>query len=69
MQSKYEIGDTVILSGTVKRIEQMPNGDIFYYLKECDLPVREDSILGRLEVSWELVNRSKTRVCRFEKTE
>lgn len=69
MQSIYEIGDTVILSGTVVRIEQMPNGGIFYYLKEYDVPVGETSILGRLEAPWALVDRSNTRVCGFEKTE
>lgn len=56
MISKYDIGDTVILSGTVSRIEQEPNGSIIYVLKEYDRPVKESTILGNLAENWMLQN-------------
>lgn len=55
MFSKYEIGDTVILSGTVKRIEQAPTGEILYTVKEYDRPIYESTIIGKVEPNWHLV--------------
>lgn len=55
MFSNYDIGDTVILSGTVERIEQIPTGEIVYTLKEYDRPIRESMIIGKVEPNWHLV--------------
>lgn len=56
MISKYDIGDTIILTGTVSRIEQLQNGRIIYVLKEYDRPIEETSILGNLAENWMLQN-------------
>ena len=56
MISKYEIGDTVILTGTVSRIEQSEAGYIKYILLEYDGPVMEQAILGKVEAPWRVVD-------------
>ena len=55
MISKYDIGDTVILTGTVSRIVQTPTGKIMYILLEYDRPVMEATILARVADSWKIV--------------
>ena len=58
MISQYDIGDTVILVGTVKRIEQSPDGTVCYEMREYNVPVAEEMIAGRVEKPWKLVNEA-----------
>ena len=53
--SQYDIGDTVILCGTIQRIEQGPDDEIRYILREYDRPIREETILGSLQEPWKLL--------------
>ena len=55
MYTRYEIGDRGVLTGRVSSIEQTPNGRILYTLREYDVPIPEEQILGRLERPWDLV--------------
>ena len=57
MISMYEIGDTVILRGTVKRIEVTQDGEIIYYMQEYQVPVGEETIVGRVEEPWKLTKQ------------
>lgn len=54
MISKYDVGDRVILTGTVERIEQRQNGTVLYTLRGCDASVPEADIVGRVEEPWVL---------------
>lgn len=54
MISKYDVGDTVILRGTVERIEQTQDETILYTMKEYRIPIPEEAIVGRVEAPWEL---------------
>ena len=55
MISKYDIGDTVILTGTVEQVEQGPDGRIHYTLKEYRVPIKEETILARIEEPWRVL--------------
>ncbi len=48
MTTKYDVGDKLILIGTVKRIEQIKDGTVLYFIEECDNPVLEKNIVGKL---------------------
>lgn len=66
MISQYDIGDTVILCGTIQRIEQGPDGEIMYVLREYDRPICEESILGSLQEPWRLLQeRRERKECRI----
>ena len=54
MVSLYNIGDTVLLKGTVMRVEQIPDGRILYTLREYEVPLQETNIVGRIEKPWSL---------------
>lgn len=54
MISKYDVGDRVILTGTVERIEQRQNGTVLYTLRGFETPLLETDIIGRVEESWVL---------------
>ena len=56
MISKYDIGDTVILTGTISRIEQSEAGNIKYILLEYDGTVMERAILGKVEEPWRVID-------------
>lgn len=56
MFSKYEIGDTVILKGTIREIKQTHDGTVLYRLGETETPVGENDIIGKVEAPWALVN-------------
>ena len=55
LYNKYEIGDTVLLSATVREIKQTHDGKILYKVRETDLPVEENSIIGKVEQPWNLI--------------
>lgn len=57
MTSKYNIGETVLVVGTITAVEQLPCGMVLYRIRECDLPVMEDAIAGKIEKPWELSKR------------
>ena len=61
MISKFDIGDTVLLTGTVDKIEQYENGVICYILREYNVPVMETSILARVEKPWKVEERRKEK--------
>ena len=57
MITKYDIGDTIVLTGTITSIEQGQSGDILYIVKEYDRPILEETILARIEAPWKLVSK------------
>ncbi len=54
MVSKYEIGDTVLISAIISGVEQIQTGQVIYKLRNIDQPVLEDSIVARLADGWAL---------------
>lgn len=54
MISKYEIGDVVLLSGTITGVEQDSSGEITYRIREYTVPVGETAIVARIEEPWRL---------------
>ena len=54
MISKYEIGDTILLKGTITSIEAISDDTILYKVREYNLPVSEDYIVARIEEPWKL---------------
>lgn len=57
MVSKYEVGDTVLLSTTIESIKVLPKGITLYKVKHIDLPVLEKDIVARVESPWILEKR------------
>ena len=59
-KTKYDIGDTVLITAKICRIEQIPNGEVFYYMSgKSDLPFPEDSIAARIEPPWTLAKQPR----------
>lgn len=56
MISKYEVGDTVLLSAKIKSIEALPDDKILYRVNNIELPVLEEDIIARIEEPWKLLN-------------
>ncbi len=54
MISKYDIGDKVILVGTISSISQTQNGTVAYKLKECEQSVTEENIIAKIEPPWDI---------------
>ena len=62
MFSKYKIGDTILLTGTVTGIEAVgtPGEEkILYRIREYERPIREGSIVAKIEQPWELKKRQE----------
>ena len=54
MISAFDIGDTILLKGEIVKIEQIPDGKVLYYIREYDLPIKESSIIAKVQDNWHL---------------
>lgn len=49
MKVKHEIGDKILLVGTIRKIEIVKTFDskreVLYYIEECERPIREKDII------------------------
>lgn len=55
MTTKYNIGDQILFTGTIKKIEIVENDRTLYYLKEWDcIPFGEDHLTAQSIMATEL---------------
>ena len=52
MISQYDIGDKILLVGTVTRICQGPGGEILYMIQESETPIEEGAVFARVAPKW-----------------
>lgn len=53
MMTAYNIGDNILLKGTVIRIEVV-NDHILYHVREYDRPIQEEDVVCRIASAWKL---------------
>lgn len=60
MTSKYDIGDKILLVGTVTGIIQRPGGGILYQVRECQASIEEGMVFGKVAQDWEVKPEKQT---------